>query len=257
MITEWVSVCSSLIFMALACSPAGAVKIEPPWEKSPANGVNFTVPGIDNVPDLHGDIVNPDLVIFFGGNEFMVVPDLLSAFKKKYPQYKRIFAETLPPGILPRQVEQGALIIGNLRLEIAPDVWTSGKDRIEELQKSKNLFDDTVTYTKNQLAIMVYRGNPKKISSLVDLGKSDIKVSMPDPDLEDIGKKIIKAYQKVGGQELAEQIMTKKTGWLNIPDQDSSPPDSHPHHAAGIRCRTGVVYRGKFSGNDRQSYRYC
>jgi molybdate transport system substrate-binding protein len=31
-------------------------------------GNKFTVPGIDIVPDLHGDIINPDLVVFFAGN---------------------------------------------------------------------------------------------------------------------------------------------------------------------------------------------
>ena len=60
----------------------------------------FTVPGVDNVPDLFGDINDPQLVVFFAGNQFMCIDDLMAAFRKGHPQYKRIFAETLPPGIL-------------------------------------------------------------------------------------------------------------------------------------------------------------
>jgi molybdate transport system substrate-binding protein len=190
--------------------PAQASNIDPPWIKPLNDAINFTIPGIDNVPDLHGEIANPDLVIFYGGNEFMVLPDLLSAFRKKHPQYQKIFVETLPPGILPKQIEKGALVIGNLRITSVPDVFIAGKNRIEELQKTKGWFDEKVSYARNRLAIMVYKGNPERISSLNDLGKSSMRVSMPNPAWEDIGKQIIKAYGKIGGQQLVEQIMEKK-----------------------------------------------
>ena len=76
-------------------------RYDPPWNRSPIRStVLFTVPGVDNVPDLFGDVNNPDLIIFFGGNQFMVIDDLVAAFKKAYPAYKKVFVETLPPGIL-------------------------------------------------------------------------------------------------------------------------------------------------------------
>ncbi len=184
-------------------------KLEPPWSAPPSEGKNFTVPGIDNVPDLHGDIINPDLVVFMGGNQFMVLPDLLSAFRQQYPYYRRIFVETLPPGILADQIEQGALIIGNMRIDIKPDVYTAGKNRIEQMQK-KGLFERTITYTRNRLAIMVYQGNPSQIRSLQDLGRPEVRVSMPNPLWEGIGKQIIKSYEKAGGGALAEKIMKEK-----------------------------------------------
>ena len=55
---------------------------DPPWNTPPKSAVPFTVPGVDNVPDLFGDISNPQLVVFFGGNQFMVIDDLIAAFKK-------------------------------------------------------------------------------------------------------------------------------------------------------------------------------
>lgn len=71
-------------------------RYDPPWNTPPQSKVQFTVPGIDNVPDLFGDINDPQLVVFFAGNQFMCIDELLDAFKKQYPQYQRVFAETLP-----------------------------------------------------------------------------------------------------------------------------------------------------------------
>jgi molybdate transport system substrate-binding protein len=215
--------CGSLLLLALGWAPAQAEKIEPPWQKPPNQGFNFTVPGIDNVPDLHGEIVNPDLVIFFAGNQFMVVPDLLHAFRKAYPQYQRIYGETLPPGILAKQIEAGAVIIGNLRITAAPDIFTAGTGRIKELQETKGWFDQTVPYARNRLAIMVYKGNPDKIASLQDLGRPKVRVSMPNPAWEGIANTIIKAYAKAGGKQLVQRIMETKV-------KDGTTFLTHIHH---------------------------
>ncbi len=214
---------AALVLLALGWCTVQAAQIEPPWVKPPNQGINFTVPGIDNVPDLHGEIVNPDLVVFFAGNQFMVVPDLLTAFRKKYPQYQRIYVETLPPGILAKQMEEGALVIGNLRITSTPDIFTAGAGRIKDLQKTKGWFDQTAPYARNRLAIMVYQGNPDKINSLKDLGKPTVKVSMPNPAWEGIAKIIIQAYGKAGGKQLVEQIMETKV-------KDGTTFLTHIHH---------------------------
>jgi ABC-type molybdate transport system substrate-binding protein len=184
-------------------------KIEPPWCTLPSGGINFTVPGIDNVPDLHGELNNPDLVVFFAGNQFMVVPELIDSFRAVYPKYQRIFVETLPPGILAEQIDKGSLVIGNLKITVIPDVFTAGETRINE-SKAKGWFDETASYAKNRIAIMVYKGNPKKVYTLEDLSKPEIRVSMPNPKWEGIGGNIVKAYNNVGGKVLEETIMVKK-----------------------------------------------
>ncbi|WP_341839709.1 substrate-binding domain-containing protein [Chitinophaga caseinilytica] len=167
----------------------------------------FTVPGVDNVPDLFGDINDPQLVIFFAGNQFMVIDDLLAAFKKAHPQYQRIFAETLPPGILARQIEGGSITIGNMRITLQPDVYTAGKTRIDQMADK---FSDTVTYAYNKLAIMVAKGNPKGIHGWKDLARKDVRVSMPNPAWEGIGRRIEEAYVKAGGTTLKDKIMKDK-----------------------------------------------
>ena len=79
----------------------------PPWNPPPSGGVQFSAPPADAIADLHGDIVDPQWVVFFTGNQFMVVHDLMEAFRKTQPQYQRIFVETLPPGILAKQIGRG------------------------------------------------------------------------------------------------------------------------------------------------------
>jgi len=182
-------------------------RFDPPWNTPPESKLQFTVHGIDNVPDLYGDINDPQLVIFFAGNQFMVVDDLLAAFKAKYPQYQRIFAETLPPGILAKQIEAGTIVVGNMRITLKPDIYTAGKSGIE---KSAALFSRTEPYAGNKLAIMVKKGNPKQIKGLTDLAKKDIRVSMPNLQTEGIGTQIMEAYAKAGGEQLQKAIMDEK-----------------------------------------------
>jgi hypothetical protein len=198
---------SVAILATLLNAIAQQYQFDPPWNTPPESKVQFTIPGIDNVPDLYGDINDPQLVIFFAGNQFMCVDSLLAAFKKEYPQYQRIFAETLPPGILAKQMAGGNITIGNMRISLAPDIYTAGKAAIGRMS---NLFSDTATYAYNSLAIMVSKGNTKNIKGLKDLGRPDVKVSMPNPQWEGIGTLIEDAYVKAGGEVLKKSIMETK-----------------------------------------------
>lgn len=182
-------------------------RFDPPWNTPPQSKVMFTIPGVDNVPDLFGDINDPQLVVFFSGNQFMCIDDLIAGFKKEYPQYQRVFAETLPPGILAKQIEGGSITIGNMRITLKPDVYTAGKNKINEMA---NYFTDTASYAYNKLAIMIQAGNPKNIKNLNDLARKDVRVSMPNPAWEDVGKSIETAYVKAGGEPLKNIIMDTK-----------------------------------------------
>lgn len=195
------------VFLMINISEAQNRNFDPPWDKPPQSAVMFTVPGVDNVPDLYGDINNPQLVIFFAGNQFMCIDDLLAAFKKEHPQYQRIFAETLPPGILAKQIMGGSMTIGNMRITLKPDIYTAGKSRIDQMP---GYFSKTEPYAYNRLAIMVRKGNPKNIKGLEDLGRKDLRISMPNPQFEGIGKRIEEAYIKAGGEALRKNIMETK-----------------------------------------------
>jgi molybdate transport system substrate-binding protein len=196
-------------FLALAL-PARAAQIYPPWAGTPSEGKTFSLRGVNDLADLHGDVVDPQLVVFFAGNQFMVTHELMQAFRQKHPQYQRIYWETLPPGIEAQQMEQGALIVGTLRIALQPDVYTAGSGRISAMRKSKGWFGRSVDYARNRLAIMVYQGNPKGIKSLQDLGRAEVRISMPNPQWEGIARPIQKAYVAAGCEALKKQIMQTK-----------------------------------------------
>ncbi|QRP64056.1 substrate-binding domain-containing protein [Rhodanobacter sp. FDAARGOS 1247] len=195
--------------LSVAASAADQPDYLPPWNPPPA-GLQFSVPPFDAIADLHGDIVDPQLVVFFAGNQFMVVHDLMDAFRQAHPAYRRIFVETLPPGILAKQIESGSLVMGNLRITHRPDVYTAGKGAIADRQKEHGWFAETHDYARNPLAILVARGNPKHITGLADLGRGDVRVSMPNPAWEGIAKQIEASYRKAGGEALDHTIMQAK-----------------------------------------------
>ncbi|GAA4314987.1 substrate-binding domain-containing protein [Compostibacter hankyongensis] len=198
-----------MLCLAGLCSAARAQDhhFDPPWNTPPESKVQFTVPGIDNVPDLFGDINDPQLVVFFAGNQFMVMDSLLAAFKRRYPQYRRIFVETLPPGILAKQIEAGSLTIGNLRIRLKPDVYTAGKGRIDQMP---DLFTQTKVYAYNRLALMVQKGNPQHITGMRDLQRKTVRISMPNPAWEGVAAQIQAAYVKAGGASLRKAVMETK-----------------------------------------------
>jgi len=199
------------IALLVAAGGAGGGGFDPPWNPPPGDGKNFTVPGIDNVPDLQGDVNDPDLVVFLAGNQYMVVRDLVLAFKEAYPAYQRVFVETLPPGVLVQQIEQGALIVGNLRISLKPDVYAAGRRRMQELQRDKGWFAQTADYARNRLAIMTRAGNPDRIAGWSDLARLDLPICMPNPKWEAIAvHQIIPALRDAGGEQLVDQIYTRK-----------------------------------------------
>jgi molybdate transport system substrate-binding protein len=171
--------------------------------------VPFTVPCVDDVMDFYGNPAGSNLVIFAGGNQWFVMPALMRAFHKANPGVGPVFYETLPPGLLAEQMHSGALQVGSMELTVRPDVYLSGKKRMEKMRKS-GLVGAPVTYATNVLAVMVKSGNPRHITSLRDLGRPNVRVAMPNPKTEGIARQIELAYRKAGGAALDRTIMVTK-----------------------------------------------
>jgi molybdate transport system substrate-binding protein len=171
--------------------------------------VPFSAPGADEIMDLHGDPGRADLVIFAAGNQWFVMPELLAAFEKAYPDVRNIYYETLPPGILSSQIAGGGLQVGELKLSVHGDVVMTVPALMSSLQ-AKGLAKTSATYARNDLAILVRNGNPLKIASMRDLGRSGVRVAMPNPKTEGIATQIESAYRKAGGEALDRTIMVTK-----------------------------------------------
>lgn len=188
----------------------------PPWsaghnDPASAKGYVFPVDSIDNVPDLHGNPVDARLVLFIGGNQFFVLPRLIAGFEAEHPELRgHIFYETLPPGILRRQMaNDNTLTLGNLTLQVTPDVYEAGGRVVDEMARQGQV-ERSVRYATNDLAIMVAAGNPKHIAGLKDLGQPSLRLSMPNPEWEGVSRQIAAALRRAGGEALYQSVYVSK-----------------------------------------------
>jgi ABC-type molybdate transport system substrate-binding protein len=204
------------IAIMLPLTFAAAAQTAPPWsagrnDPAVSKGYVFRVDSIDDVPDLHGDPAGAKLVLFIGGNQFFVLPRLVAAFETKRPELRgKIYYETLPPGILRRQMaNDNTLTLGNLTVRVAPDVFEAGARVVDEMAKEGTL-ENSVHYANNDLAIMVASGNPTHVSTLNNLAQQKIRLSMPNPAWEGVAHQIAAALRKAGGDSLYQAVYVKK-----------------------------------------------
>jgi ABC-type molybdate transport system substrate-binding protein len=204
--------------------------IFPPWQHGANNdatdrGFEFTVPEVDDLADFHGDLASPKLVLYVGGNYFFAMAPLVQAFEAAHPEYKgRIYWETIPPGLLVRQLAAGGTItVGNMTWTVKADAYFAGLKKVQALIDKKVLAGPAVPYATNTLTIMVPKGNPAHIRSLGDLGRREVRLVMPNPAFEGIVRQIKAALIKVGGQSLATTVYTTKVA-------DGSTILTHIHH---------------------------
>jgi len=178
------------------------------------NKKDFPVIPSDRADDLHNlEIVgSSDLVLFMAGNQFMAMQEIISAFQQEYPEVKRIFYETLPPGLELKQILSGGALFRDKTLDIYPDIYTSvNENAMKILERSGHINnDDYCLYLHNRLTLMVQESNPANINSVVTMGRDDVRISQPDPENEDIAFHIMDMYRQAGGDSLVRRIMEEK-----------------------------------------------
>lgn len=161
--------------------------------------------------DLHNleYMDSADLVLFMAGNQFMVMEELLHAFQHEYPEIRRIFYETLPPGLELKQILAGGAKFGDMEIRVTPDIYTSvTEDAMEELF-SRGYIDNYFVYLHNRIVLMVPEGNLAGIKTVNDLGREDVRISQPGA-MEDITRYIINVYDMAGGDTFVKRIMEEK-----------------------------------------------
>jgi len=209
-------------------SPAGRLEATeaqyPPWlpggnSDVPDRGLVFTVPPVDVMADFHGSLDNPALVLYASGNYFFAMDAIVRAFGQAWPAYRgRVFYETLPPGLLLKQMAAGGTITsGNLTFTVKPDVMMAEQRASEAWVKDGKLAEPVVSFATNDLTIMVPAGNPAHVSSLADLARADLTVVMPNPAWEGVAQQIRAALVKAGGEPLAKAVYdTKVAGGTTV-----------------------------------------
>jgi len=168
----------------------------------------------DRSDDLHNlDVADScDLALFMAGNQFMAMDEIIQAFQIEYPDIKRIFYETLPPGLELKQILCGGALFRGKRLGVYPDIYASVNEKgMHILEKTGHIQKgDYHLYLHNRLTLMVPEGNPAGIQSVADMGRDNVRISQPDPDNEDIAFHIMDMYRQTGGDRLVRRIMEEK-----------------------------------------------
>jgi molybdate transport system substrate-binding protein len=202
----------------------------PPWQHGANSdvvnrGLEFTVPQVDDLPDFHGSLDNPKLALFVGGNYYFAMAPLVAAFEQLHPDYKgRIYWETIPPGLLAKQIVAGGTItVGNMTWTVKADAYFAGLRKVKDMIAQGLLEGPAVPYVTNTLAIMIPKDNPGHVAGLADLGRPDIKLVMPNPAFEGIARQIKAALRKAGGEALAAAVYETKV-------KDGTTLLTHIHH---------------------------
>jgi molybdate transport system substrate-binding protein len=177
-------------------------------------GMTYPVIPADRGDDLHNLEFSDsaDLVLFVAGNQFMVMKELVEAFQGRYPDVDRIFYETLPPGLELKQILAGGAFFKDKLIDVRPDVYASVSEAAMQQLVEKDLISagDYLLYLHNRIVLMVPKGNPAKINSVPDLGRSEVRISQPNPEYEDIAFHIMDMYRDAGGEALVRRIMEDK-----------------------------------------------
>jgi len=185
----------------------GKVNTEKPEQEYPI------IPA-DRGDDLHNLEFSDsaDLVLFMAGNQFMIMEELLTLFQAQHPEIKRIFYETLPPGLELKQILAGGAIFQDKRIDVRPDVYASVSETAMKQLVGKGIIstEDYHLYLHNRIVLMVPAGNPAHITSVKDLARPEVRISQPNPEYEDIAFHILDMYRQAGGDELVTRIMEEK-----------------------------------------------
>lgn len=175
--------------------------------------------GLPVIPSDRGDDLHhlefalcADLVLFVAGNQFMVMEDLLTAFRQEYPEVEKIFYETLPPVLELKQILAGGAVFQEKVIGVCPDVYASVTDSaMRELEQARMISEgDYFLYLHNRIVLMVPEGNPLGVKKVADLARDEVRISQPNPDYEDIAFYIMEMYRQAGGQTLVKRIMEEK-----------------------------------------------
>jgi molybdate transport system substrate-binding protein len=248
------AVLASALFLPLAARAAEPVQsdaIFPPWQHGENNdatqrGLSFTVPQVDDLADFHGNLSDPKLVLYVGGNYFFAMAPLVAAFEQEHPEFKgRIYWETIPPGLLVKQIEAGGTVTsGNMTWTVKPDAYLAGLKKVQGLIDQGLLTGPAVPYVTNTLTIMVPAGNPGHVKGLSDLARPDLRAVMPNPEFEGIARQIEASLRKAGGDALATTVYKTKVA-------DGSAVLTHIHHRQSPlflmqgRAQAGVTWQSE------------
>lgn len=183
------------------------------------------------------------LVLWLAGNQFFAMNDVVRAYQAQHPGVA-VGLITLPPGLLLSAIEQGGWTYGGTDYPGRPDVYASVSLGHLKKLKASGMMQQYAIYMHNELVLMVAKGNPKNIRGVADIGRADVRTSMPNPESEGImvfyGRKVLERHglwDKVSGGRKCRSCQTTPNNWFTSVHHRET-----PERIADGRSDTGFVW---------------
>ena len=161
---------------SLLAWPADRGEVEP----------NLNDPTSNVLFDLHGDIDRCDMMFSSEGNYHPALQDVWPLFLAKFKDkpLENAFYTTSSPMFVP-QIQNGVVQIGNVYAKCRPQLVAGSDDAIKKLQATGLSEGEPIPlYQDRGVVILVKKGNPKKIRTVWDLGRPDVRYVTPNPTHE-------------------------------------------------------------------------
>ena len=149
-----------------------------------ADAFRFAQPASNICLDFHGDPRVARLALFSDGNHHMALAEALALFRSHHPEVEDIFYATTPPRVIAELLGRGSLLLGNLRLCVAPHALIGPAPLLERLGRDGQV-NRRAPFAKSRGSVMlVRRGNPKRILGAADLARDDVRIFLSNPENE-------------------------------------------------------------------------
>lgn len=169
------------------------------------------------------------LILWLAGNQFFAMDAVVHAFQKENPGFE-VGLITLPPGLLVEAILGGGWVFNGLEYPGLPDVYASVNLAHLKRLHVAGLMDRYAVYMHNELEIMVGKGNPKKIAGIADLGRKDVRTSMPNPLNEGImqfyARKVLERHgiwSQISGDKECLSCQTTPNNWFTAVHHRETP----------------------------------
>jgi ABC-type molybdate transport system substrate-binding protein len=188
------------------------------------------------------------LILWLAGNQFFAMDDVIGTFQKAHPDVS-VGLITLPPGLILSAIQGGGWIYNSKHYSGGPDVYASvNLGHLKQL-KAASLMNSYATYMHNELQIMVAKGNPKKISGIMDLARPDVRTSMPNPVNEGImqfyARKVLERHgiwSTISAGKSCFSCQTTERNWFTAVHHRETPERIRDNKSdAGIVWKTEVL----------------
>jgi len=149
-----------------------------------SKGFQWNQAGSNLCLDFHGNPLTAKLVVFSDGNHHMALEACCQAFLQRCPEIVDIFYATTPPKVILQSVLQGGVLMGNLHLNIMPQVFISPSNIVDTLIQKKFMTEHRAFAKSSGNVLLVKKGNPKSISRIADLLREDVQLTISNPVTE-------------------------------------------------------------------------